>query len=140
MTITTSQRQQIRQQAGGCCEYCRVSEDDRLANFQIDHIIPIKHGGTDESENLCLACLKCNSFKGPNVAALDPNTGEATKLFNPRKQHWHDHFDIQEDATILGITPEGRATVAVLRMNYGGGRMAQRRMSMDLGEYPCARP
>ena len=80
--------------------------------------------------------MKCNSFKGPNVAALDPQTGDATKLYNPRQQRWHDHFQITPGATLAGISPEGRATIAVLRINEES-RVKQRRMAMTLDEYPC---
>lgn len=138
MSISTEQRQRIRTLAGNCCEYCRVSEDDRSARFQIDHIIPIKHGGSDDTDNLCLACLKCNSFKGPNVAALDPETGEATKLYDPRHQQWDDHFRINSDASFVGLTPEGRASIVVLRINEES-RVRSRRISLLLGEYPCAK-
>lgn len=30
----------------------------------IEHIIPKNHGGTDELENLAIACGRCNSEKG----------------------------------------------------------------------------
>ncbi len=136
MSITTKQRLAIQRLAGGCCEYCRVAPEDRLSKFQVDHIIPIKHGGDNDTPNLCLACLKCNGFKGPNVAALDPATGDATKLYNPRRQQWADHFHLNPDATITGISPEGRATVIVLRINEPG-RVKHRQMAMLLDEYPC---
>jgi hypothetical protein len=136
VSVTSEQRQLIRERAGDCCEYCRVAQDERLSKFQIDHIIPIKHGGRDDTDNLCLACLKCNGFKGPNVAALDPITGEATKLFNPRQQQWEDHFQINLDARLTGITPEGRATINVFRINEES-RVKHRQMAMMLGEYPC---
>jgi hypothetical protein len=136
VSITSKQRQTIRELAGACCEYCRVAPDDRLSKFQIDHIIPIKHGGSDDTANLCLACLKCNGFKGANVAALDPATGEATKLYDPRRQPWDEHFQINSDASLTGISPEGRATVMVLRINEAS-RVKHRRMAMMLGEYPC---
>ncbi|GAB4511716.1 MAG: hypothetical protein OHK0046_10180 [Anaerolineae bacterium] len=136
MSISHEQRNHIRQLAGHCCEYCRLAEDSRLVKFQIDHIIPLKHSGTDETENLCLACLKCNSFKGANVAALDPETGEATKLYNPRQQQWDDHFQINNNATLEGKTPEGRATINVLRINEES-RVKHRQMLMMLEEYPC---
>ena len=135
MAITQAQRETIRETAGNCCEYCRVAQADRLSRFQIDHIIPIKHGGRDDTDNLCLACLKCNGYKGPNVAALDPATGEATKLYNPRQQIWDDHFRIDSDGTLTGLSPEGRATIMVLRIN-DESRIKQRRTAM-LGEYPC---
>lgn len=136
MSLTATQRQQIRQLANNCCEYCRIAQEDWLAKFQIDHIIPLKHGGKDDLSNLCLACLKCNSFKGPNVAALDPATGEATKLYHPRQQNWDEHFQIEADATLTGLSPEGRATIAVLRINEEA-RVKQRQVSMQLGDYPC---
>ena len=136
MGISPEQRETIRAQAGGCCEYCRIAEEDRYSRFQIDHIIPIKHGGSANTENLCLACLKCNGYKGPNVAALDPATGEATKLFNPRHQTWDEHFRIHSDGTLTGISPEGRATILVLRMN-DESRVKQRHGLAELGKYPC---
>lgn len=102
MTVTSEQRGRIRELANNCCEYYRVGQDDRLSRFQIDHIIPVKHNGTDDIENLCLACLKCNGFMIPNVAALDPDSGEATRLYNPRKQLWDTHFSINPDATLIG--------------------------------------
>jgi hypothetical protein len=136
VSITDEQRRNVRELAGNCCEYCRVAQGGRLSTFQIDHIIPLKHGGSDDTDNLCLACLKCNSFKGPNVAALDPTTGEATRLYDPRQQRWDDHFRINPDATLVGTSPEGRATVVVLRINEES-RVNHRRMMMLLGEYPC---
>lgn len=136
MTVSAQQRRTIRDLAGGCCEFCRIAEGDRLAKFQIDHIIPIKHGGDDKIDNLCLACLECNSYKGPNVAALDPLTGNATKLFDPRQQVWHIHFRINPDATLSGLTPEGRATIFVLRIN-NEERVKQRSGELALGKYPC---
>ena len=135
MTVTARQIREIRAVAGDCCEYCRVSEQNRLIGFQIDHIIPLRHGGEDHSENLCLACLECHSYKGPNVAALDPLTGEATKLYNPRLQDWKEHFKVNADATLFGLTPEGRATVGVLRIN-AGQRRVQRQALLLLGDYP----
>ena len=136
MTVTTQQRQRIRHLARSCCEYCRIIEGDRLVKFQIDHIIPIKHGGKDIDSNLCLACVECNSYKGPNVAAIDPTTQDATKLYHPREQNWDEHFSINKDASLIGLTPEGRATVFVLRMN-DEKRISQRFGERLLGKYPC---
>ena len=36
--------------------------------------------------------LDCNRNKGANFGSFDPDTDEVTLLFNPRKQHWKDHF------------------------------------------------
>ena len=136
MSINNEQRQFVRQRAGNCCEYCRLAEAGRLARFHIDHIIAIKHNGTDTDDNLCLACPKCNAHKGENVAALDPATGDAARLFHPCQQAWNDHFMLNADATITGLTTEGRTTVAVLRLN-DGARVKQRLGEMRVGDYPC---
>lgn len=136
MTISDAQRLTVKERAGTCCEYCRVSQLGRLSKFHVDHVIALKHGGTDDLENLCLACYKCNGYKGSNVAAIDPESGDATKLFHPRQQLWQDHFQVNEDATITGLTPEGRATVFVLRIN-DEERVKPRFLAMMVGDYPC---
>lgn len=137
MSISQELKREIREIAENCCEYCRMAENDRASKFQIDHVIPVKHGGKDVRDNLCLACLKCNAYKGPNAAALDPQTGEATKLYSPRTQRWEEHFKIDESAFIVGLTPEGRATVEVLRINEAS-RLRTRRELLKIGAYPCA--
>lgn len=136
MSISNEQKRLDRQQAGNCCEYCRLAEAGRLARFHIDHIIALKHDGTGEDDNLCLACPKCNAHKGENVAALDPLTRDATRLYDPRQQAWDDHFKLNADATISGLTPEGRTTVRVLRIN-DIERVTQRLGEMTAGDYPC---
>ncbi len=136
MSINSEIRRLVRERAGDCCEYCLLSEYGRLARFHFDHIIAVKHGGADTAANLCLACPKCNAYKGENVAALDPVTGNATKLYHPRQQTWADHFILNTDATISGQTPEGRTTVAVLRIN-DKERVKQRLGEREAGDYPC---
>jgi hypothetical protein len=136
MSINNEQRRLVRQRAGNCCEYCRVSQSGQLLGFQIDHIIAVKHGGDDTDDNLCLACYDCNIYKGSNVAALDPLTRAATKLYDPRQQLWDDHFRINPEAALTGLTPEGRVTIYVLRMN-DEERVKQRLSELITGDYPC---
>jgi len=62
------------------------------------------------------ACPHCNRFKGPNVAGIDPQSGETVRLFHPRKDDWYEHF-AWEGARLTGRTAVGRATVQVLAMN-----------------------
>lgn len=75
--MEASLKQFVRQRASFRCEYCLVQEND-LAEivFHIEHIIALKHGGSDESENLALACDRCNFHKGPNLAGIDPESGQ----------------------------------------------------------------
>ena len=48
--------------------------------------------------------------------ASDASTAAIVHLFHPRKDRWEDHFSIVGDV-IVGLTPTGRATVWLLRMN-----------------------
>jgi hypothetical protein len=110
-------KQLVRQRADNRCEYCRLHQDQSpLAALQIEHIIPKKHRGTDHPDNLALACIDCNLAKGSNLAGRDPDTNQLTPLFNPRTERWADHFE-RQGASIVGKTPVGRTTVAVLNMN-----------------------
>lgn len=86
--------------------------------MEIEHLIPKAKRGTDDEENLWLACRLCNNFKGIQTDALDPESGQRVALFDPRRQRWPDHFRWSEDgATIMGMTPFGRATVVALQLN-----------------------
>ena len=75
-----------------------------------------KHGGQTSAENLALSCFYCNGHKGPNIGGLDPETGQLSRLFHPREDVWSDHFRWDGPA-LIGKTPVGRATIAVLSIN-----------------------
>jgi hypothetical protein len=136
MTPTRSQRQFVRERAGNCCEYCLLPATGIAPPFHIDHVIPVKHGGSDSSDNLCLACYKCNAHKGHDLGGFDPATGEFTRLFHPRQQSWDDHFELDDDMWIIGRTPEGRATVQLLQINIDD-RLENRQILAEVGEFPC---
>jgi hypothetical protein len=115
--LTAATRRKIRDRAGNACEYCGLlQENSPLASLQIEHILPVKHGGDDSLRNLALACIDCNLAKGSNIAGIDPATGATTELFNPRRQRWDEHFEWR-GLRIVGRTAIGRTTVEVLRMN-----------------------
>ena len=87
-----------------------------LLRFQIDHVIAEQHGGVTASNNLALACPRCNTHKGPNIAGIDEETGRIVRLYNPRKDRWDEHFR-WNGPELLGLTTIGRATIAVLDIN-----------------------
>lgn len=101
------------------CEYCQVHDTRELNPYphEIDHIIAEKHGGKTTAENLAYTCFPCNRHKGSDIASFDPQTGDVTQLFNPRMQNWDDHFRLDENGTITGLTAEGRTTAALLQFN-----------------------
>ena len=68
--------------------------------------------------------LLCNRYKGSDVASIDPVTGEAVRLFHPRRDRWADHFRMDSEV-IEPLTESGRATVRLLRLNVAE-RVAER--------------
>jgi len=110
-------RSLVRRRAGDVCEYCRLPQSSsRFVRFHIEHIISRQHNGPSEEGNLALACGYCNHHKGPNIAGLDPETGQLVPLFNPRRDRWSEHFQ-WNDLALVGLTPIGRATVELLAIN-----------------------
>lgn len=47
------------------CQYCGACGPD--VELEIDHVIPVSRGGTDDINNLKTACFKCNRGKGDRV-------------------------------------------------------------------------
>ncbi len=106
----------VRARAGLRCEYCLMPEAADEWPLEFDHVIAQYHGGPTTADNLALACFYCNNFKGPNLAGIDPATGNVTALFHPRRQNWRRHFRY-DGPTLIGRTAAGRATVVTLRIN-----------------------
>jgi hypothetical protein len=109
-------RRRVIHRAANRCEYCLLHQDVAATAHQVDHVIAEKHGGETSVENLALSCMICNRRKGSDIGSLEPQTGRLVALFNPRTQIWAEHFAIR-DCGIIGLTPEGRATVEFLQLN-----------------------
>lgn len=116
--IPTALREQVLAEAGGLCAYCQSAEALLGVVFEIDHIIPQSAEGETSADNLCLSCPTCNRHKAARQTAEDPLSGESASLYHPRVQSWSDHFAwIDDGITLIGLTPTGRATIALLRIN-----------------------
>jgi len=108
----------VEKRARGRCEYCLSPQPVCGYRYHLEHIIPSSQGGSDAPTNRALACAACNLTKVDKTTGIDPQTGAEAKLFDPRRQDWQDHFQWAEDEeTLIGLTPTGRATVAALDLN-----------------------
>lgn len=116
------------------CEYCLLREEDAFSSHQIDHVVSLKHDGSSDESNLAYACVRCNAWKGTDIAALDAVSGTFVPLFNPRVNKWADHFRI-EGLLIEPLTAEGRVAARLLRLNIDQ-RIVERRLLMAIGRYP----
>jgi 5-methylcytosine-specific restriction endonuclease McrA len=78
-----------------CDSHLYVGLDGRpISRATIEHIVARAHGGTDDLENLGLACARCNHEKGrrwDTSPATDPRVAEIVeKLQRKRKKRWRD--------------------------------------------------
>lgn len=111
--ISASLRQQVALRAHYLGEYCLIHEEDTHFGCQVDHIISEKHGGPTTSSNLAYACTFCNRSKGSDVGSIIWPKGTFTRFFNPRIEHWTEHFRL-DGIKIVALTDIGEATVRIL--------------------------
>lgn len=117
-TLPETLRQQVFLRAHYRCEYCQTARRLIGMPLVVDHILAQARGGSNDPENLCGACYRCNEFKGARAYVQDPVTNALVALYNPRTQPWTEHFRWANGGThIIGITAIGRATVIALRLN-----------------------
>lgn len=132
--INKVKREKIAARALFRCEYCKIHHDDLFVGFEIDHIIALKHGGSDKFENLAYACPHCNANKGTDLTSISKQTQEIIPLFNPRKEVWEEHFHAS-NGELLGITEVGKVTINLLKMNHID-LLILRKLLTDLKRYP----
>jgi 5-methylcytosine-specific restriction endonuclease McrA len=137
MTLISNElRRTVFERAGGRCEYCHLSQDTQVSTFPIDHVVPRSVGGKTEADNLALACPRCNAAKWIHTSATDSETGESTRLFDPRRDIWSGHFRWANDlAWLEAITPEARVAIELLDLNSAHRRQI-RQWLVVLGLHP----
>ncbi len=83
----------------GKCIHCESklfvpASGSRERHVTIEHIVPRNHGGTDELENLSLACGRCNGAKGrrlDNRSWADPDLQAMIQMLQARRrERWRD--------------------------------------------------
>lgn len=126
--IPKALRKEVIDRAKNCCEYCLLPDWIAFLPHEIDHIIAEKHGGQTTAENLAFTCWRCNRNKGSDLGTFDPQTGEFAFFFHPRTQVWEEHFQLNR-AELQGKTPEGRATVHLLKLNSSERVQERQRLS-----------
>jgi hypothetical protein len=132
----------VREAAKNRCGYCLSPQALVMARLEIEHIIPraafsVHDLLADDESNLWLACPICNGHKSDKISGVDPDTGEAVPLFNPRVQKWSEHFRWSEDGIqIVGITPIGRATVIALHLSDDPEALRVRANWVSVGWHP----
>lgn len=134
--IPSHLRSRVVARAAGRCEYCGLAQIGQEATFHVDHVVPVVANGPTEVENLALACVSCSLRKGHRQTAVDPETGREVRLLDPRRDEWTEHLR-WEGVEVRGLTPTGRATVELLRLNRPL-ILAIREEEMARGRHPPA--
>jgi hypothetical protein len=135
--ISAELEQSVRAEARNRCGYCLSPQHLVMARLEIEHIIPLSQGGSNDESNLWLACPLCNRHKGSKTRAVDPLSGTTVALFNPRLQNWFEHFAWSEDGLrIQGRTAIGRATVDALHLSDDIDALIVRSFWVQAGWHP----
>jgi hypothetical protein len=95
------------------CRYCYRSTPEVV--LEIDHVVPVAEGGTDDPMNLVTACWECNSGKSA-VPLSEVSTGEdphdrAIMLLEKQRQ-------LKEYDAVLAQLLEERESVAQDLLNW----------------------
>jgi hypothetical protein len=134
--VTAEQRRIVIERASHCCEYCRCQSQFATQSFSVEHIVPRSRGGKTDIGNLALACQGCNGHKYTKTQGYDAVSGKHVPLYHPRRQRWIDHFEWNDNFTlIIGLTPTGRATVEALHLNREG-LVNLRQVLYAMGKHP----
>lgn len=63
-------RFEVFKRDGFTCQYCGGHPPDKT--LEVDHIVPVCKGGTDDIHNLITSCFDCNRGKGKNELGVAP--------------------------------------------------------------------
>ena len=103
----------VRTQAEDRCAYCRMHQSLQGSTF---HVEPHAEGGSNDPENLCLACPGYSLRKSNRVSGIDRMTGDENRLFHPRQRLWPEYFRWKR-FEVIGRTAIGPTTSAALQLN-----------------------
>lgn len=107
-------REKVRERYNARCGYCGVHEIDTGATLTIDHHRPLAYDGTENDENLVYCCPRCNQHKGAYWHEIH---APYIRLLHPLNDELTQHIFQQQDAHLLGQTPEGMFYIQRLHLN-----------------------
>lgn len=132
--ISKKDRKFVAKRANNCCEYCLMPEAFSLIGFEIDHIIAIKHGGSNDIDNLAFACAICNYRKGTDIGTILLPDPQYIRFFNPRIDQWEAHFELS-GYSINAKSSIGEGTIKIFQLNELR-RIEERELLILAGLFP----
>ncbi len=67
-TTSVARRHELWLRDEGICYICKSPVAEK--KFELDHLIPVHVGGSNEATNLAVACLRCNRSRGTRINAV----------------------------------------------------------------------
>lgn len=67
--LSSRRRYEMIQARGPVCPACGAAWDHDSHRPELDHIVPLSRGGTNDDANLRVICGRCNRSKGAKLAA-----------------------------------------------------------------------
>jgi HNH endonuclease len=136
---------------GFACKYCGAAPPNVL--LEIDHIIPVCEGGTNDETNLITACFDCNRGKSKNALSVIPKslTERATEIQEREQQiaAYRETVEkrldrIENDAwTVADIIKPGCYDTGISRDWFRGIKHFNEKLPLDFvlgaAESACAR-
>ena len=110
--VSAQTRKLVRERAKSLCEYCHSPEYLNSDRFTMEHLLPQSLGGTDEIDNLALACSRCNGRRYNFTTGIDPQSQQEVLLFNPRQKQWSMYYVWSVDGLLI-IAKTGSSGFAV---------------------------
>jgi hypothetical protein len=88
-------RFEVFKRDGFRCQYCGHHPPDVL--LEVDHVIPVAGGGTDDEENLLTACFNCNRGKGAvPLSAVPKSLGDKAAETAEREEQLAGYREIMQ--------------------------------------------
>lgn len=91
--MSPSRRFAVWRRDGFKCTYCLIDATLSDVVLEVDHILAVSLGGSDEIDNLTTACRPCNQMKGPHGGRLR-RIGPSQRQFSVNVDE--DHHEIIE--------------------------------------------
>lgn len=130
--ISSNLRKDVAERADEQCEYCRLPAIFYPYSYHIDHIISEKQGGETTSTNLAYCCPTCNFRKGSDISAYLKEEELIVDLFNPRKDEWETHFELDPSGRLRPLSQIGKGSIRLLKLNTKE-KVKERKALIDIG-------
>lgn len=93
LNLTHRERAAVWDKTAGACHYCG-RQTNPFRDFEIDHVIPLSAGGTDDLDNLVGCCPECNRQKAARPVGDPPMSAWPEERYAEYRRRMRDSIAI----------------------------------------------